>query len=88
MPSLKSKILIYLGGKRWVNGGEIERFAMDQGMKASNGSRRARELAEDKKIFRKEMNGSVWYMAKYMAQTSIYSPAKQKEMSEKQRKLF
>lgn len=47
-----------------MNGGEIERKAAASkttNYKASNVSRRLRELAEDKEIERKEEKGSVWY---------------------------
>lgn len=57
----------------WVNGGEFERLGMlvwtdedGRHYKASNVSRRCRELAEIKPdkppvLERKEMDGSVWY---------------------------
>lgn len=63
--SLKSQILDYLGQQSgWVNGGEIERFAIRCGNKASNGSRRARELANADKIDHKVENKSVWYRSR------------------------
>jgi DNA-binding MarR family transcriptional regulator len=66
--SLHTIILEYLeerGG--WVNGGEIERLAMDHGYKASNASRRLREMYEDKLVEREERRAekravkTVWY---------------------------
>jgi len=39
---------------QWVNGGEIERRALDIGYKASNASRRLRELYNEGKIERRE----------------------------------
>lgn len=68
--SLKDRILRYLRSNEgiWVNGGTIERLTLDAGYKASNGSRRCRELAEEGLIQAEEktINGtrSVWYMAK------------------------
>lgn len=60
--SLKTRIKNYLDKKgKFVNGGEIERKAMELGYKASNASRRCRELYEDKLIDRKEEKGTVWY---------------------------
>lgn len=58
--SLKEQI-VHCIGREWVNGGWVERFALDRGYKASNGSRRARELAENGILQRKEQDGSVWY---------------------------
>jgi hypothetical protein len=47
--------------EEWTNGGEVERFAMELGYKASNASRRCRELASEGVLDRREINGSVWY---------------------------
>jgi len=51
--------------KGWVNGGEIERLSLELGYKASNGSRRCREMVEEKILLREERKGeharSVWY---------------------------
>ena len=59
---LKQRIKAYLDKCGiWVNGGKIEELSMSVGYKASNGSRRCREMAEDGLIERKEENGSVWY---------------------------
>jgi hypothetical protein len=66
--SLKERIYHYINGSdKFLNGGEIERLAMDAGYKASNASRRCRELVTEGKIvrmFRREGNSkvaSVWY---------------------------
>jgi hypothetical protein len=45
----------------FFNGGEIERLSMSAGYKASNGSRRCREMVEEGILERKEEKGSVWY---------------------------
>jgi DNA-binding MarR family transcriptional regulator len=71
MESLKSRILNYFerydiqNPGVWQNGGEIERLAMDIGYKASNSSRRCRELVKDGYLERREnKNGSVEYRIK------------------------
>ncbi len=68
--SLKNRALKYLRNNQgWINGGELERLALEHGYKASNVSRRLRELCEDGLIERKidkTENGkvaSVWYKA-------------------------
>ncbi len=45
---LKSDLIQFSKKRRgeWVNGGEFERFAMGLGYKASNASRRLRELTD------------------------------------------
>lgn len=62
--SLKNRIYSYINSRNyWINGGEIEKLAMETGYKASNASRRLRELSEDGVIDRK-IDGSarsVWY---------------------------
>ena len=57
-PSLKVLLSLYLKEKypAWINGGELEQFAITQFYKASNGSRRCRELA-DEGTFERRMNG-------------------------------
>lgn len=58
-------------GGTFVNGGEIEKLAMDAGFKASNASRRLRELCEEGLIQREERKNpetginSVWYRYGY-----------------------
>lgn len=74
--SLKKRIRLYfLRGwlkdpEAWQNGGEVERLAMSIGYKASNASRRCREMESGKLsngktcpivLEKKEENGSVWY---------------------------
>lgn len=68
MKSLKSELKhqIDLLGAKWQNGGKFEVIAFGLGFKASNASRRLRELAEDGLIERKYEKGSVWYRAKPM----------------------
>lgn len=66
-PSLKSRILSYIErctreNDCWINGGEIERLALLAGYKASNASRRLRELHAEGLLARRETdNGSVEY---------------------------
>ena len=69
--SLAKRIADYLERQnKFVNGGELERLAMEAGYKASNASRRCREMATGKNsagetipiiLERKEQNGNVWY---------------------------
>lgn len=66
--SLKSRIHRYLNNHagEWINGGEFERKALELGYKASNASRRLRELHEEGLIDRDEKASgtgkkSVWY---------------------------
>ena len=57
---LKQRILNFLERQEmetpgaWINGGEIERLALEAGYKASNASRRCRELAKEGHIRRRE----------------------------------
>ena|ERR1044071_4444294 len=57
-PGLKVLLSLYLKEKypSFINGGALEQFAITQGYKASNGSRRCRELA-DEATFERRMNG-------------------------------
>lgn len=66
--SLSERITAYLkrqGG--WINGGELERLALDNGYKGSTISRVCRKLAEDKILEAEERKNpntgrnSVWY---------------------------
>jgi len=62
------RILAYLRRQgNFRNGGEIERLAESSGYKASNASRRCRELENEGLIERKMVEGpktsSVWYRA-------------------------
>jgi len=65
--ALKQRILDYLfewrclQPEKWINGGEIEKLAQEVGYKASNASRRCRELYEEGKINRRLKNGTVEY---------------------------
>jgi DNA-binding MarR family transcriptional regulator len=78
--SLKQRILEYLRkGDEWVNGGTLERLAESVGYKASNASRRARELENEGLIERKVEKGensrvkSVWYHATGLKNKIEYS---------------
>ncbi len=68
--ALKNRILRFMRmNPVYINGGEIERLALAKGYKASNASRRLRELHEDGLIERETragLNGtqSVWYRYK------------------------
>ncbi len=66
--SLKGRIYNYISqwhgydSREWVHGGAIENLAMEAGYKASNASRRCRELVAEGKIERKENEkGHVMY---------------------------
>lgn len=68
--SLRQRALNYLhnnGG--WLNGGELERLALSVGYKASNVSRRLRELHEEGLLDRREIHGSVEYRYKPQEKT-------------------
>lgn len=78
-PSLKERILKYIrNSSGWVNGGELERLAENNGYKASNASRRCRELENKKHLERKierssnSKIASVWYRAKPPVSTIVY----------------
>lgn len=69
-PGLKKRIESYLqqwkayDPQKWLNGGELERLAMNNGYKASNASRRCRELYNEEVIERREnAKGHVEYRA-------------------------
>lgn len=75
--TLRDRILSYLRAKsEFVNGGELERLALEAGYKASNASRRCRELCEDNLIERKEEKGrhakTVWYKATSSKSVTAY----------------
>lgn len=55
-PSLVERLIKFMKAKpeTWIPGGELERIALSVGYKASNISRRARELVEDGMLERKE----------------------------------
>lgn len=59
--SLKQQLQSMCRPDLWLNGGEFERWAMNNGFKASNASRRLRELENEGFIEKKIDNGSVWY---------------------------
>ena len=69
-PSLKNRLLNYIRKQEgFINGGELERLAEQAGYKASNASRRARELSNEGLLERKvekslySKTASVWYKA-------------------------
>ena len=68
--SLKNRIYRYfeewylLDTTLWFSGQEIEDLARNDGYKASNASRRLRELENEGKLKRKYMNGYVQYRYK------------------------
>ena len=65
--SLTDRVKKYLSHRpdTWVNGRDLEELAMQAGFKASNVSRRCRELAEEGLLERELRQGkrvkSVWY---------------------------
>lgn len=62
--SLSERILKYYRNNpdRWISGGEIERLVAEKTTyKASNASRRLRELQEDNLLERDERKGTVFY---------------------------
>lgn len=68
--SLRERILNYYhqNAGAWISGGEIEKLvALHTTYKASNSSRRLRELCEDGLLERKEVKGTVFY--RYLPQT-------------------
>jgi len=74
--SLKQKILEYVRNNGKMNGGQIERFAEALGYKASNASRRARELHNEGLLRRELIKGkgvaSVWYSPTTPTTTTEY----------------
>jgi hypothetical protein len=65
-PGLKVLLTLYLKEKYpvWINGGELEQFAITQLYKASNGSRRCREPADEGTFERRMNDKSVEYRYK------------------------
>lgn len=61
--SLRERIIQYLKNRPGVkvNGMELEKLALSVGYKASNASRRCRELKVENLIKGEEIKGSVWY---------------------------
>jgi len=61
--SLKIQIFNYLKARedQWINGGELERRAMDIGYKGSTAARRCRELAETSGYIQRREGKSVEY---------------------------
>ena len=82
--SLSKRILKYIRNHypEKINGGEIERLTLSAGYKASNGSRRCREMASGNLsngktcpivLDREEKGGSVWYWALPPKETTQYT---------------
>lgn len=82
MSSLKSKILNYLEGKDFVHSGEIERFGLELGKKASNAGRRCRELENEGKII-KQLNSKGEVLYKIIIDPTLKYGFKQTESSPK-----
>ena len=90
LPLIK-KIELMIQGKypRFVNGGEAERLAMNEGYKSSNASRRCRELVKAGKLERRiNENKSVeyrWILQEDFSRNNIFRPEvieqKQKELT-------
>ena len=80
--SLSKRILNYARNQypNWINGGEFERLAMEAKYKASNASRRCREMESGKLssgktcpiVLEKEERDSVWYRATAPRETLEY----------------
>lgn len=62
-PSLKTRLTLYAKEKypAWINGGELEMFAVTLNFKASNGSRRCRDLVTEGTFERRMSGKSVEY---------------------------
>lgn len=70
--SLQERILAYYRKHdgEWISGGNIERLVVSSTTyKASNASRRLRELHEDGKLERQEVKGTVFY--RYIPQKKV-----------------
>lgn len=65
-PSLKVRLAQFAKEKypNWINGGEFETFSITLGFKASNGSRRCRELVDEGTLERRINGKSVEYRYK------------------------
>jgi len=88
--SLKSQLLEQLKRSypKWLNGGEGERFALDNGFKASNAGRRLRELAKAGTIERRiNEGGSVEYQYRPLPDEVIKKP-KPIKLFEIKRKIY
>jgi len=78
--SLRKEILSnfrvkYLRGENgYINGGAIERFALERGYKASNASRRLREMTEDGEL-------EVDYLGKKKTASYRYIPTRHEQLS-------
>jgi hypothetical protein len=75
--SLKNRIARYLDHEypKWIHGGQLEALSMSAGYKASNGSRRCRDLVAEGRIERKENEkGEVLYRYKKIVLPEAYPP--------------
>lgn len=74
-PSLKVRLAQFAKEKypAFINGGEFETFSITLGFKASNGSRRCRELADEGTLERRINGKSVEY--RYLQKESAKDPS-------------
>ena len=73
--SLKTKLITFAKGKNgWINGGEFERLAMNEGFKSSNAGRRCREMANLGILERRISGKSVEYRYKTQDITTTFRP--------------
>jgi len=70
--SLKTQLKSLCRVDKYINGGEFERWALEHGFKASNASRRLRELENEGVVEKKIEAGSVWYRLK--ATPQVFKP--------------
>lgn len=81
MEKLRDRILRYFRKEQvWINGGTIERLALDHGYKGSTASRELRQLHEDSLLERELRKGykvkSVWYRIKIAPKKFVWSEEK------------
>jgi hypothetical protein len=87
--SLKKEIYDYLKQSypNFIHGGEIEKFSISKGRKASNGSRRARELVDSGLIERELRNKEVWYRFKGEESLIVKEMREIREKAEREKEL-
>lgn len=82
--SLKDRITRYLKNTQgWVAGGTCEKLGESVGYKASNVSRRLRELENEGILERKIERGFVWYRYRAMETQARILVPEQREMFQK-----